>query len=867
MKQKKTSFNKKNRVLREKPYLVKGIIKRHSEGFGFVIPEDKEHSDIYIPSTQIGSALSQDKVEVLVYKTRGPRAVVGLVQSILKRDKIFVTGFIEIKRDQVFITRHNLGFSQSLPLTYSKFKKFKEGDYVRARILYQTQDLEPSKKQKRTTKQLALQDSKASKKQRRTTKQPVLNEKDLDFESSVFPFQIELSDNLGSMSGSAKEDRKRVMAEYELAFDFNEEVEQQANSFPNEVRKKDFEERKDLREKAFITIDGETAKDFDDAILVEKKAGGYKLYVAIADVSYYVTEGSPLDESAFQRGNSTYFPDFCIPMLPEKLSNGLCSLKEQEDRLVMVQEMDFDLKGGLVQSQVYPSVIRSKKRLTYNQVESFLEEDSRKSEDTQLKSSSQVESFLEEDSRKSEDTQLKATSQVESFSEEDSRKSEDTQLKATSQIESFSEEDSRKSEDTQLKSSSQVESFSEEDSRKSEDTQLKATSQVESVSEEGKFSQSELKKGIRTPNNPDYFESLKHAKSLTQILIQKHKRNQGFDLDIPETRVILDNEGETTSLLKEKRLFSHKMIEHFMLACNQAVSFFLEQYHVPFIYRVHESPKKTKLMSLEMFAKSLSFSKSVKSREEILYFLNHHIDHKRVHLIHKLFLRSMSQARYSGFNQGHYGLNYKLYTHFTSPIRRYSDLLIHRLVKKTLDHKVQLTPSHKEGEGFALDQMTQKKKRKNQKFKSKALLVNKQKRTQEELEKKASWLSAREQKSVKAERRIKDIKLARYLKAHVGETCLGFVSSVVPFGMFITLEDFFVEGLVRFQDMKGYWELDELGLRVVNRKTNYQIKFGDSVEVLVKSACPETGQIDLKLERHFLRTAKHSKPKVKVFQS
>ena len=779
MKQKKTSFNKKNRVLREKPYLVKGIIKRHSEGFGFVIPEDKEHSDIYIPSTQIGSALSQDKVEVLVYKTRGPRAVVGLVQSILKRDKIFVTGFIEIKRDQVFITRHNLGFSQSLPLTYSKFKKFKEGDYVRARILYQTQDLEPSKKQKRTTKQLALQDSKASKKQRRTTKKPALNEKDLDFESSVFPFEIELSDNLGSMSGSAKEDRKRVMAEYELAFDFNEEVEQQANSLPNEVRKKDFEDRKDLREKAFITIDGETAKDFDDAILVEKKAGGYKLYVAIADVSYYVTEGSPLDEAAFQRGNSTYFPDFCIPMLPEKLSNGLCSLKEQEDRLVMVQEMDFDLKGGFVQSQVYPSVIRSKKRLTYNQVESFLEEDSRKSEDTQLKSTSQVESF----------------------------------------------------------------------------------------SEEEKLSQSELKKGISSPNNPDYFESLKHAKSLTQILIQKHKRNQGFDLDIPETRVILDNEGETTSLLKEKRLFSHKMIEHFMLACNQAVSFFLEQYHVPFIYRVHESPKKTKLMSLEMFAKSLSFSKSVKSREEILHFLNHHIDHKRVHLIHKLFLRSMSQARYSGFNQGHYGLNYKLYTHFTSPIRRYSDLLIHRLVKKTLDHKVQLTPSHKEGEGFALDQMTQKKKRKNQKFKSKALLVNKQKRTQEELEKKASWLSAREQKSVKAERRIKDIKLARYLKSHVGETCLGFVSSVVPFGMFITLEDFFVEGLVRFQDMKGYWELDELGLRVVNRKTNYQIKFGDSVEVLIKSACSETGQIDLKLERHFLRTAKHSKPKVKVFQS
>ena len=600
---------------KQKSYTVKGTLKRHSEGFGFVIPDDRGHPDIYIPANQIGSALSQDQVEVLVYKiretsARSSRAVVGLIQSILRRDKQFATGFIKFQRDEVFIARHNLDFPQALPLVCPENIKFKEGDYVKARILYKPRSEEADYHFKKRRRQRQLEQG-----------------------FQRLPFQIELSKNLGSLSSSASHDRKRIMTEYDLDFEFSEEALNQTRSLPSEVKASDYEDRKNLRDKPFITIDGESAQDFDDAILVEKqekaekKSGIYKLYVAIADVSYYVEEGSPIDESASQRGNSTYFPDFCIPMLPEKLSNDLCSLKEKEDRLVMVQEIDFDLQGELVKSKLYPSVIKSQKRLTYVEVQKILNDDEK-----------------------------------------------------------------------------------------------------------------------TTSNPPSYLDSLKQAKSLTQVLIQKHKRNQGFDLDIPETLVILDKEGETKNLVRETRLFSHKMIEHFMLVCNQAVSDFLTRRKVPFIYRIHESPKKAKLMTLEMFAKSLSFSKPVQSRKEILSFLNQHKNHERTPLIHKLFLRSMAQARYSGFNKGHYGLNFKLYTHFTSPIRRYSDLVIHRLVKKTLQEEK----------------------------KSSKLSDNKSKILKEELEKKASWLSAREQKSVKAERRIKDIKSARYLKAYIGETSFRF---------------------------------------------------------------------------------------------
>ncbi|MBC6416147.1 MAG: VacB/RNase II family 3'-5' exoribonuclease [Bdellovibrionales bacterium] len=674
-------------------YLLRGILKRHPDGFGFVIPEDSKHPDIYIPLTQIGSALNNDQVDVLVYekKKKSTRAFTGYIQAIVKRDREHVVGFFEFQKNRAFLVRHNLGFSQALPLICPKKIPVKAGDFIKARILFHEKPfMQLGKRLKKSQKHV-----KGFEKNLKILRSASLNQKSSESQKTLdFPFKIELIKNLGSLSFSAKDDIKRIMAEYDLPFEFPSEVLNSLKALPKTVRKKDYDDRKDLRSKPFVTIDGATAQDFDDAIYVEKHPNFYKLYVAIADVSYYVQENSPLDQCAFERGNSYYFPNFCIPMLPEKLSHDLCSLKEKEDRLVMVQEIDFNFQGQIIQKDIYPSVIKSQKRLTYGQVQDLLDK----------------------------------------------------------------------------------ECFSE-----------------------------------------PYRNSLKQSKALAQILIQKHKRKLGFDLEIPETLVLVNEEGEPEDILKEARLFSHKMIEQFMLACNQVVSAFLEKHNISFTYRIHEAPEKDKLATLEKFARSLSFLKSFKSRKNILHFLNQYKNHSKISLIHKLFLRSMSQARYSSFNKGHYGLNFKSYTHFTSPIRRYNDLLIHRLVKKVLNQK-------------------------SGQFKGNLL--------QKELEKKAVYLSAREQKSVKAERKIKDIKSARFLKSYVGDCLSGSISSLTPFGIFITLKDFFVEGLIRYQDMKGFWETDETCLFAKNRKTGFKIQMGDSVDVLIKASHIQKGQIDLKLLNH-----------------
>ena len=634
----------------KKTYLIKGVLKRHAEGFGFVLPEDKSHPDIYIPAGKIGSALTEDQVEVLVYQKAkgGPHSYFGFIESIVKRNTKFVFGFIKKKRGSWFLEQADLPFLSQVPLGFLKKLSVQEGDYVKVHIGYKK-------------------------------KAPF--------------FKLELTENLGVLTPSAQHDAKRIMAEYNIPFAFSPEALKELKSLPNQVTKKDFYDRKDLRDKAFVTIDGETAQDFDDAIFVEKQKDSYRLYVAIADVSYYVQEDSALDQSAFERGNSTYFPGFCVPMLPEKLSQWLCSLVEGEDRLVLVVEMVFDFQGSPLKSFVYPSVICSKKRFTYTEI------------------SKHFKSFKNKKAQSKE------------------------------------------------------------------------------------------------------WDFLKPAQSLGQILIQKHKKQGAFDFDFPETVVAVNSKAEPTKILKEPRLFSHKMIEQFMLSANQEVSRFLEGKKSVLIYRIHESPDVEKLKVLEKLAQTFSFSKSFQSRKNFLQFLSQYKNHKNKDLIYRLALRAMSQARYSAFNKGHYGLSFKSYTHFSSPIRRYCDLQIHRLIKKALNDKA----------------------------------IKNSRPWQKLMEKQAMAISATEQNSVKAERKIKDIKMARFLKPYIGETFEGSISSIVRFGLFVCLKDFFVEGLVRFQDMKSYWQVDEWGLRAVNPRTGLTLKIGDPVKVLVKSIDTTAGKIDFQL--------------------
>lgn len=637
---------KRKRILSEKS--LKGIVKKHPDGFGFVIPDDKNHQDIYIPASRMGSALTYDRVEASVQKRRHQRMFFGSIKAILKRHWEWTTGSYEIENGNLLLRKHSLPTDQPVKAKNPYKLKIKKGEWVKVKLTAYPTEQDPF-------------------------------------------FQGDIEENLGTITSSAKDDNLRVLAERNIPTTFSKPVLKELQTLPDEVRPEDWKGRKDLTDKTFVTIDGATAKDFDDAIFVEKHSFGFRLFVAIADVSYYVKENSPLDKEAYLRGNSTYLPDLAVPMLPEKLSNGLCSLNPKVFRLAVVAEMDFDIQGVLLKSQFYPAIIKSHHRLTYGKVQDIFDS-------------------LDKDKK---------------------------------------------------------------------------------------------------------WAFLKPAAQLGEILIQRQNQNSALDFNIPEVLVKINPQGEPIAIIKEVRFFSHRLIEQFMLAANQSVSLFLKKKKFPALYRVHESPEKESLKQLENFSKSLGFSSPLNTRQNLLAFLKKFKGHSSEPLINKLTLRALSQARYSAFNKGHYGLNFSSYTHFTSPIRRYCDLIIHRLVRKALSHSQKGTlPSDKT------------------------------------LEKQASWISEREQLSVKTERKVTDIKKARFLKPHIGKEFDGIISSVTSFGLFIALGKVDVEGLVRFRDLPGHWIFDESNLRAENKRNRYRMKFGDAVRIKVISANTETGSIDFKLISH-----------------
>ena len=490
---------------------------------------------------------------------------------------------------------------------------------------------------------------------------------------------------------AAKEDNQRILSKYNISQEFPAQVLDEIQKI-SEAHLPNEKERKNLLSKPFVTIDGETAKDFDDAVYVEKLNQGFRLFVSIADVSYYVPEDSALDKEAFERANSTYFSDFVNPMLPEKLSNNLCSLRPDEQRLTLTAEMDFDSQGHRLGYKIYPSLIKSVRRMTYQEVENI------------------------------------------------------------------------------------------------------------------------FKKGLTKQDEPVKF--LLDARKLGEILQDRHLKNQALDLNIPSSFLNLDSAGEPVNIHRENRLFSHKLIEQFMLAANQVASHFLEKNDKNVIYRIHESPASEKLTLLESFAKQLGFSKSLKKREHLIKFLKQFKNHPKEASISKLVLRALAQARYSSYNKSHYGLNFKSYTHFTSPIRRYCDLVVHRMIKQALFSKNKQAPSQKDLENIAIS------------------------------------ISEKEQNSVKAEREVLDIKKARLLLTHLGEQVEGIVSSVVSFGLFINLTDFDIEGLVRLKDLPGYWLVDDVNMQIKNKRTSYRIKFGDSVCVQIVSSNILAGEVNFKLVSH-----------------
>ena len=491
-----------------------------------------------------------------------------------------------------------------------------------------------------------------------------------------------------------------IVAKYEIPDTFSDEVMSELDSIPDSISESDTKNRIDLRDEVIFTIDGDDTKDIDDAISIEKlDNGNYKLGVHIADVSYYVKEGSKLDEEAYLRGTSVYLADRVIPMLPHKLSNGICSLNPNEDRLTLSCVMEIDKNGNTVDYDIFESVIRSRIQMTYKKVNAILE-------------------------------------------------------------------------------------------------------------------QNEIAEGYEP-----YVDKLKLMAELAHIL-RKYKENKGYiDFDIDEAKIIVDENGKAIDVVKRQRGTGEKLIEDFMIAANECVASHIYFMELPFLYRVHGEPSEEKISNFLKFVSILGYKIRVKEKHITPFVLQDILEQLKekdeFSILSSMLLRSMQKAVYDKNNIGHFGLGSKCYTHFTSPIRRYPDTTVHRLLRKYLfEHKMDRD-------------------------------------TLNYIDEKLTFIgehtSNTERNAADCEREVDDMKMAEYMEDHIGEEFDGTITSVVNFGMFVELPNL-VEGLIKLDDLKDdYYVYDEetFSLRGEHNKRGYRL--GDKVHIRVKAANKEAKTIDFEI--------------------
>ena len=498
-------------------------------------------------------------------------------------------------------------------------------------------------------------------------------------------------------------DMLSLIKEYDLPYVFPKAVVNEAKSKGNKINEKDIKNRKDLRNDIVFTIDGQDAKDLDDAVSVKKlENGNYKLDVHIADVSYYVRENSLLDKEAQIRGTSIYMLGRVIPMLPRELSNGICSLNEGEDRYTLSCTMEINSKGNVVSSDVYKAVINVTKRMNYHDVQAILDD-----------------------------------------------------------------------------------------------------------------SNKEITKKYK-----DYISNFKLMEELAKILKNKRAEQGYLNLDIPESKIDLDINGRVTNISKYETSFANEIIEQFMLKANETIAEKFFWLDAPFIYRVHEEPDIDKVKELNKFL--YNFGLKVKIVNEKVYptefakILEEVKQKDEEKDVSNLILRTLKVARYESENQGHFGIASKYYCHFTSPIRRYPDLFIHRIISNYLENKYNVSDEFKN------------------EYKAKA-------------EQRATSSSDREKIATKVERESEDIKKAEYMENKVGEEYEGIVSSITQFGMFVELDNT-VEGLIRFEHLGNeYFIYDENRKILIGEKSKKTYKIGDKVKIRVISASKLLRQIDFEI--------------------
>ena len=654
----KVQKNRKNKYrLVEKTY-YEGIYRKNQKGFGFVRIGDSEE-EIYIAKENSKQALNGDRVLVeRIEEENKIKKAEGIVVKILKHEKDMVVGIFQNNKSFGFVIPDDKNFGTDIFISKKDFGKARNNHKVLVKIIKYPQNGKKA-------------------------------------EGKI----IEVLGNVNE----AGVDMLSLIKEYNLPSTFPEEVVQEAKKCGNKVDKKEIPNRVDFRERTIFTIDGEDAKDLDDAVRVEKlKNGNYKLEVHIADVSYYVKENSLLDQEALLRGTSIYMLGRVIPMLPRELSNGICSLNVGEDRLTLSCIMEINPEGEVISSEVVKGIICVTKRMSYTEVQKIIEGKDKK--------------VLKE--------------------------------------------------------------------------------------------------------NENYISDFKLMEELANILKARRMEKGYLNLDIPESKIELDIDGKVTNISKYETTFAHEIIEQFMLSANETIAekfFWLE---APFIYRVHEEPDWEKVQELNKFL--WNFGMKIKANKEAIYpkefakILEEVKGKEEEKVVSNLVLRTLKVARYEAENKGHFGIASKYYCHFTSPIRRYPDLFIHRIISWYLENNYDVPES------------------KIEKFETQA-------------QERAKQSSEREKIATKVERESEDIKKAEYMESRIGEEYEGVISSITSFGVFVQLENT-VEGLIRFENLGDeYFIYDEDRKRLIGEKTSITYKIGDKVKIRVIKASKLLREVDFEL--------------------
>lgn len=618
---------------------ITGKLIGNARGFGFVKPDREGMEDVFIPPSYMGSALHGDRVEVVTHaEGRGGRAW-GEIAKVIERSDAPVVGYFNGQ----MVAPRDPRFSAWVRVEPADAGGAAAGEMVMAEIV-------------------------------KTGPRGVVGR---------------IIEVLGSSNEPGIESRLALRS-HGFEEEFSAEAMEEAEAAPPQVTAAQAQGREDLRGLFTITIDPETARDFDDAVAIERAGSGYRLWVSIADVSHYVKSGSAIDAEAYERATSVYFPDRAIPMLPPELSSGICSLRPGQDRLAMTVEMELDGQGKRLSARMYASVIKSDHRLTYEQVERMEHEHDLRRE----------------------------------------------------------------------------------------------------------FSGA--------------WPAIEIMRELSELRRRRRISRGAIDLDMPEPQIILDEAGEVTDIRRSEQTWSHRLIEEFMLLANETVAAFLTDHDQPMIYRIHEPPAPSSVLALADVLAPLGLKLLLKDSSP------EHVrprDFQRVitkasgtpyeTMVKYLCLRSMMQAVYSAELRGHFGLAAERYCHFTSPIRRYPDLMVHRILKLFLG------TAEKEGAGY------------------KPVSRN----LARDLKQAAEHCSERERASMEAEREMTDLYRARWMAKRLGEEFEGMISSVTAFGLFVELREVFVEGLIPADTLDRDLEFHEKLMLVRGRSSGIEFRIGDRVRV------------------------------------